>query len=416
MAKLESRWDSLNFFSERPDDEKWKRRMLGNNVPGQFDAIYRGNTSKFDQIAIADDLKQAVAGLAFGHMEGGNKLTDIANPDLSATQIAIRRAAEGLRDQMELVAEPGNPRKGVWQYKSAETQVSQLLGGRPVNKSMVSGFFAGLVEAEAKHLRMIDADPVIRDNYDRSRITAVPWISDDGSLYYKVQAPLPNSAGSVTLMTIAQNDPRLSAWAADLTDQAVKDVERHWLGKNGAPPTVDRPRPLPPEDPAGSPPLERGQADPLMQRSDYSARPPMSREEKDRVAAQEKEARARYGEINPPTMSDFAKYGMVGRVVGTILMAPHEWGTALTTNSKTQQYLEKRLEQQRTLGPGGSDRDRVGLTIGRIFGQEGRLDNHSQPPEMTRVLKAMQESRDEDFLRRVRNLEHLDMLRKRSSQ
>lgn len=420
MAKLESRWETANPFSERTDEEKWKRRMLRNNVPGQFDAIYRGNTSKFDQIAIADDLKQAVSGLAFGFMEGGNKLTDIANPDLSATQIAIRRAAEGLRDQMELAAEPGNPRKGVWQYKSAETQVSELLGGKPVNKNMVSGFFAGLVEAEDQFRRSIDADPVIREKYERSKITAVPWISDDGSLYYKVQAPLPNSYGVTTLMTIAQNDPRLSAWAKDLTDQTLKDVETHWLGKNGDPPVVDRPRPLAPpsqdRDPSTLPNLDEPQRMfPLMKPSDYSMRPNMSQEEKNMVATQEKEKLARYGQINPPAMSDFAKYGVVGQVVGSILMAPHDWGTALTTNYKTQQYLEKRLEQQRTMGVGGTDRDVVGRTIGRIFGQNN-LDNHSQPIEMTKVLKAMQESRDEDFIRRMRNLEHLDMLQNRASQ
>jgi hypothetical protein len=335
----------------KPEDA-WALRMLDQN------------SGKYQKISVISDLRQVIASDALTMTGNDGQIMDVAYPNTGADEIAIRQFTEKYRDRMELVANPNDKTEGIWQWKSANTKLSEMIRG-PVSENMRKGAALGFYDAEQRFLKDMGVE-TINDNFDRKSVDLVQSRSEDGSLSWNIVAMLPNSIGPTILKSFSQDDPQFSAFMGDVLNQAQKDLETHWIGSTPKP--DDRSSGWFGASVAGE--LYYGAGDLLDKVGD-----PIG-----------------------------AAFNWLSETKGFPLKP-----RPLFADYKRRQYLEQRFDQ---LGnPKASDRGMVSGLLDRILGRDpGDLPNLHSAIDLKETRKAFEASRDEDLHRRLRDFDYLRTL------
>lgn len=237
----------LNPFSDLDATQLWTRRMLGDKAPTLGRELVNDlsptrqatNPGQIQQITVADDLRKEITLNAMGIMKRGGARIDVAHPDVKdPNDLAMMQAAEELRSQTELYQDPKDPTKATLQYKSGNKRLAEMVGLDRLSDQQVAGFGLAIWEEQMAYEKELGIRRLVPE-IDRSKVVMVPWRSSDGALGWKIRAEEKGALGSVDLMTLRDDDPRISAAAGAIARQAAVNLRSEWYGKGPAPAEKD---------------------------------------------------------------------------------------------------------------------------------------------------------------------------------
>lgn len=219
-------------------------KLLGDKAPtmgSQFlnDAnIFGGKTltGSFQTTALDPAVRDVLqtGAMAIWKQHGDELKTAFKGQD--PMKLAALQAAESLRGQLEWVADPKDATKGTLTWKTANTRFGEIFkaNGAPsmgrLSDQETAAYALGAYNAQqrVKHEMGMPNDEIAP--FDPATVSVTRVNDIDGSFHWLVAAQEKSGTGTVPLMRLADDDPRLSGFAGDIANAAVHDVSQA-LGK-----------------------------------------------------------------------------------------------------------------------------------------------------------------------------------------
>ena len=224
------------------EEQKYVRQFLGADAPtigGQFanalaqviPGLGRPTSATYTSMVFSPEIMTTLKADATAIMRQHGQSIATANQGADPNKIAAWQALMARRDEFEILPDPNNKERGIVQYKTANTVVGNALGTGRLSDTELGRFGLGLYRGQEASRRAIDPtyESAIQP-FQEDKVYMRRWVDPDtGAAKYVVSAQPKTGMMPVTLMELAEGDPRLTAVAKDIRETVSKDV-REWAG------------------------------------------------------------------------------------------------------------------------------------------------------------------------------------------
>jgi hypothetical protein len=220
----------------------WTRQILRGDQPTFMSELWNGlspisgrkQSGTWDVVGIDPAVRSKVLGAAYQIARTDGVAIHQANKQGDPEQIIAMQALLSVRDHLEIVADPSDPKKGVLSWKTANTRIGEMLGTGRVDDDSVRGFALGLVRQSAALRRELTGMDEITAPYDPKTVSMGSYFDANGSLRWMIVAQEKAGLGTIVLEDMSNADPRLSAHAGDLVKQTSVEMRKNWFGIDGS--------------------------------------------------------------------------------------------------------------------------------------------------------------------------------------
>jgi hypothetical protein len=178
----------------------------------------------------AEDAKDFVSGQSAAYLATDGHAINAQVTNERPADYAFRAMAEKNRDMLELVS-TGDGTTAEIRLKSFSKATAEKMGMDKLTPEHTQAMLDSLVQGDRR------ARNLMGTSYDPKTLTATPVLESDNSASWTITAREKNTGMPVTLLEMAQSDPRLKAEAVTADKQAWLAVDRYWTGEDGKKPT-----------------------------------------------------------------------------------------------------------------------------------------------------------------------------------